>query len=65
MIKRKRVTDEGQHGIFCPMRGTEGRCIGQACAWWVDEDEERGHCAALDWGRRGKVTAGAYSCPAD
>lgn len=29
----------------------EGRCIGQSCAWWVDEDEARGHCAALDWGR--------------
>ena len=51
MIKRKEA-DESRHGIFCPMRGTEGRCIGQACAWWVDEDEERGHCAALDWGRR-------------
>lgn len=47
MIKRHDV-DEALRGIFCPMRGTEGRCIGQACAWWVDEDEERGHCAVLD-----------------
>ena len=64
MIKRKEA-DESRHGIYCPMRETDGRCIGQACAWWVDDDERRGHCAALDWGRRGKVTAGAYSCPAD
>ena len=47
MIKRADV-DEARRGIFCPMRGTEGRCIAQACAWWVDEDEERGHCAVLD-----------------
>lgn len=47
MIKRHDV-DEARRGIWCPMRGTEGRCIGQACAWWVDEDEERGHCAVLD-----------------
>ena len=47
MIKTKSV-DECRRGIYCPMRGTEGRCIGQACAWWVDEDEERGHCAVLD-----------------
>lgn len=47
MIKRHDV-DEARRGIFCPMRGTEGRCIGQACAWWVDDDEERGHCAVLD-----------------
>ena len=47
MIKRADV-DEARRGIYCPMRGTESRCIGQACAWWVDEDEERGHCAVLD-----------------
>ena len=53
VIKRKRVTDKAQHGIFCPMcYEGEGKCKGQACAWWVDDDEERGHCAALDWGRR-------------
>lgn len=40
--------DEARRGIYCPMRGTEGRCIGQTCAWWVDDDEERGHCAVLD-----------------
>ena len=52
MIKRKEA-DESRHGIFCPMcYEGEGKCKGQACAWWVDEDEERGHCAALDWGRR-------------
>ena len=50
VIKHKEV-DESRHGIYCPMRRTDGRCIAQACAWWVDEDEERGHCAALDWGR--------------
>lgn len=47
MIKHKDVPED-KRGIFCPMRGTYGRCIGQACAWWVDEDEERGHCAMLD-----------------
>ena len=47
MIKRSDV-DEARRGVFCPMRGTEVRCIGQACAWWVDDDEERGHCAVLD-----------------
>ena len=47
VIKRHDV-DEARRGVFCPMRGTEGRCIGQACAWWVDDDEERGHCAVLD-----------------
>ena len=51
MIKHKEV-DEDRRGIYCPMRRTDGRCIAQACAWWVDDDEERGHCAALDWGRR-------------
>lgn len=66
MIKRKSVPDEARHGIYCPVRHErDARCIGQACAWWVDEDEERGHCAALDWGRRGEVVAGAYRCPAD
>lgn len=64
MIKRSDV-DERLRGIWCPMRGTEGRCIGQACAWWIDDDEERGHCVVLDWGRRGEVVAGAYRCPAD
>lgn len=54
MIKTKSV-DECRRGIYCPMRGTEGRCIGQACAWWVDEDEERGHCAVLDAGPRREV----------
>ena len=44
--------DEARRGIYCPMRGEGSRCMGQACAWWVDEDEERGHCAALDWGGR-------------
>ena len=47
VIKNKSV-DECRRGIYCPMRGTDGRCIGQACAWWVDEDERRGHCAVLD-----------------
>ena len=51
MIKRADV-DEARRGIYCPMRGEGSRCMGQACAWWVDEDEERGHCAALDWGGR-------------
>lgn len=51
MIKHKDV-DETRRGIYCPMRGIEGRCIGQACAWWVDDDEERGHCAVLDVRRR-------------
>ena len=51
VIKRKEV-DEARHGIYCPMcYEGEGRCRGQACAWWVD-DEERGHCAAIDWGGR-------------
>ena len=56
MIKHKEV-DEARRGIYCPMRGTDGRCIGQTCAWWVDEDDERGHCAALDAGGRTEVTS--------
>lgn len=49
MIKRKKITNEARRGIYCPVRYEgEGRCMGQACAWWVDEDEERGHCAVLD-----------------
>ena len=50
MIKTREV-DEDRRGIWCPMRRTDGRCIAQACAWWVDDDERSGHCAALDWGR--------------
>lgn len=50
MIKTREV-DEDRRGIYCPMRRTDGRCIAQACAWWVDDDERSGHCAALDWGR--------------
>lgn len=56
MIKSKSV-DECRRGIYCPMRGTEERCIGQTCAWWVDDDEERGHCAVLDAGGRTEVTS--------
>ena len=53
MIKHRNVPED-RRGIFCPMpsEGGDARCCGAACAWWVDEDEERGHCAALDWGRR-------------
>ena len=51
MIKGKSV-DEKRRGIYCPLGSDGARCYGAACAWWVDEDEERGHCAALDWGRR-------------
>lgn len=47
MIKRADV-DEARRGIYCPMRGEGSRCMGQTCAWWVDEDEKRGHCAVLD-----------------
>lgn len=57
MIKRSEV-DERRRGIYCPMRGEGGRCMGQACGWWVDEDEKRGHCAALDWGRRDHADRG-------
>ena len=51
MIKHKDVPED-MRGIYCPMCAGEGRCIAQACAWWVDEDERSGHCAALNWGRR-------------
>ena len=51
MIKHKDVPDD-RRGIYCPLGDDGARCYGAACAWWVDEDEERGHCAALDWGRR-------------
>ena len=51
MIKHRDVPDD-RRGIYCPLGGDGARCYGAACAWWVDEDEERGHCAALDWGRR-------------
>ena len=51
MIKRKEI-DEALRGIWCPMRETDGRCIAQACAWWVDEDERHGHCVVLDVRRR-------------
>ena len=51
MIKHKDVPDD-RRGIYCPIDQSGGKCCGAACAWWVDEDEERGHCAALDWGRR-------------
>lgn len=53
MIKRRDVPDEAR-GIYCPMpsEGGDARCCGAACAWWVDDDERHGHCAALDWGRR-------------
>lgn len=52
MIKKKEV-GECLRGIYCPVRHErDARCIGQACAWWVDDDEESGHCAALDWGGR-------------
>ena len=64
MIKHRDV-DEERRGIWCPMRGTEGRCMGQACAWWVDDNERHGHCAALDWGSRGTVRAGAHDLPVD
>lgn len=31
---------------YCPMRGTEGRCIGRACAWFVGrDDDDRPVCA--------------------
>ena len=63
MIKHKEV-DEGRRGIYCPMSPGD-RCSGATCAWWVDDDESHGHCAALDWGRRGAVRAGAYSFPVD
>lgn len=51
MIKHKDVPDD-RRGIYCPLGSDGARCYGAACAWWVDEDERRGHCAALDWGRR-------------
>ena len=51
MIKHKDV-DEERRGIYCPLGSDGARCYGAACAWWVDDDERRGHCAALDWGRR-------------
>ena len=51
MIKSKSV-DAERRGIYCPLGDDGARCYGAACAWWVDEDEEHGHCAALDWGRR-------------
>ena len=51
MIKQKEV-GEYLRAIYCPVRREcDARCIGQACAWWVDDDERNGHCAALDWGR--------------
>ena len=49
MIKHKEV-DEERRGIYCPMSPGD-RCSGATCAWWVDDDERNGHCAALDWGR--------------
>ena len=53
MIKHKNVPED-RRGIYCPMSsGSDGiYCSGATCAWWVDEDERHGHCAALDWGRR-------------
>ena len=51
MIKHKDVSED-RRGIYCPIDQSGGKCCGAACAWWVDEDERHGHCAALDWGRR-------------
>ena len=53
MIKHKSVPED-KRGIYCPMSsGGDGiYCSGATCAWWVDDDEERGHCAVLDL-RRG------------
>ena len=52
MIKHREV-DEERRGIYCPLGRDGAYCSGATCAWWVDDDERRGHCAALDWGRRG------------
>ena len=31
---------------YCPMRKTEGRCIGRSCAWFVGRDpDDRPVCA--------------------
>ena len=52
MIKHKDVPED-RRGIYCPL-GRDGiYCSGATCAWWVDDDDRHGHCAALDWGRRG------------
>lgn len=51
MIKHKNVPED-KRGIYCPLDSDGIYCSGATCAWWVDEDEERGHCAALDWGKR-------------
>ena len=52
MIKKKEI-GEYLRAIYCPVRSErDARCMGQACAWWVDDGERRGHCAVLDWGRR-------------
>lgn len=51
MIKHRDVPDD-RRGIYCPVGGDGAHCYGATCAWWVDEDERHGHCAALDWGRR-------------
>lgn len=56
MIKRKNVPDTVR-GTQCPMRGLD-RCAGQVCAWWVDDDDERGHCAVLDTRRETDGTEG-------
>lgn len=37
---------------WVPARDVRNYAAGQVCAWWVDEDERHGHCAALDWVRR-------------
>ena len=50
MIKHKDVPED-KRGIYCPIDQSGGYCCGAACAWWVDDDERHGHCAALDWGR--------------
>lgn len=51
MIKTRDV-DEERRGIYCPLGKDGFRCYGATCAWWVDDDDGRGHCATLDWGRR-------------
>lgn len=54
MIKRKDVPEHAR-GIYCPVARDGIYCSGATCAWWVDDDESHGHCAALDWGRSADV----------
>lgn len=52
MIKHRDVPED-KRGIYCPLGSDRGGvyCSWATCAWWVDDDERSGHCAALDWGR--------------